>query len=160
MGRFVDFLAETGLTGVPEALTQAYFRYLGQGGAVYPGALEFVQAASRRYALYIVTNGNAATQKPRLENSGLMQWVKEFFVSEDAGAAKPDPRYFEYVFARIPGLEKGQALVIGDSLTSDIQGAVNFGLDSLYYHPGAPAAPGPYTYEAGSYDGIKEALGL
>lgn len=163
VGRFVDFLAETGLTGVPERLTDEYFRRLGQGGAVYPGALGLVEKLARKYELYIITNGNAATQKTRLENSGLLRFVKDYFVSEDAGAAKPDPRYFDYVFSRLPHVERRRALVIGDSLTSDIQGAVNAGLDSLYYHPDVPAAPTgapPYTYEAVDYDGIAGLLGV
>ena len=75
VGRFYDFLQETGLTGVPEELTVEYFRRLGQGGAVYPGALELVEKLSGKYELYIVTNGNAATQKTRLENSGLLRFA-------------------------------------------------------------------------------------
>lgn len=163
VGRFYDFLQETGLTGVPEELTVEYFRRLGQGGAVYPGALELVEKLSGKYELYIVTNGNAATQKTRLENSGLLRFVKDYFVSEDAGAAKPDPRYFDYVFSRLPHVGRKESLVIGDSLTSDIQGAVNAGLDSLFYHPDGPvgsAGKPPYTYEADSYGAIAGILGL
>lgn len=163
VGRYVDFLRETGLSGQPEVLTQEYFKRLGQGGALLPGALGFVEKCAGKYELYIVTNGNAATQKTRLENSGLMRWVKEYFVSEDAGAAKPDPRYFDYVFSRLPHVRRETSLVIGDSLTSDIQGAVNAGLHSLYYHPDGPVACAgtpPYTYEAGSYQEVLGILGL
>lgn len=163
IGRFQDFLAETGLQGDPEVVNGQYFTNLGKGGALLPGALELVERMAQKYTLYIVTNGNAVTQKTRLENSGLLRWVRDYFVSEDAGAAKPDPRYFDYVFSRIPGLERAKALVIGDSLTSDIQGAVNAGLDSLYYHPDGPVAAigrPPYTYEAASYEEIGELLGI
>lgn len=163
LGRFCDFLAETGLTGDPAQINEGYFTRLGQGGAVYPGALELVEKLAGKYELYIVTNGNASTQKTRLENSGLMRFVKGYFVSEDAGAAKPDPRYFDYVFSRLPHAERKKSLVIGDSLTSDILGAVNAGLDSLYYHPDGPIASigeVPYTYEAASYDGIAGLLGV
>ena len=163
VGRFVDFLEETGLSGQPEILTQEYFRRLGQGGALLPGALGFVERLSGKYDLYIVTNGNAVTQKTRLENSGLLRWIKGYFVSEDAGAAKPDPRYFDYVFSCLPHTARESSLVIGDSLTSDIQGAVNAGIDSLYYHPDGPVAclgAPPYTYEAASYEEILGILGL
>ncbi len=163
VGRFRDFLKETGLSGDPEEINRAYFSRLGQGGALLPGALDLVEKLSKKFELYIVTNGNAATQKTRLQNSGLLRYVKEYFVSEDAGAAKPDPRYFDYVFSRLPHVERGTALVIGDSLSSDIQGAVNAGLDSLYYHPGGPVPAGekpPYTYEAASYEEIGRLLGL
>ncbi len=163
IGRFRDFLAETGFTGDPVQINEGYFTRLGQGGALLPGALELVEKLSKKYELYIVTNGNAATQKTRLANSGLMRFVKDYFVSEDAGAAKPDPRYFDYVFSRLPHIDRASSLVIGDSLTSDIQGAANAGLDSLYYHPDGPVASigkAPYTYEAASYEEIAGLLGV
>lgn len=160
VARFVDFLRETGLSGDPEEINRLYFENLGQGGALLPGALELVRDLAQRYQLYIVTNGNAATQKPRLAHSGLMDYVKEYFVSEDAGATKPDKRYFDYVFARIPGFSKESALLIGDSPTSDMLGAQNAGVDSLWYNPkGEPLPEGmAVTYQAESFEGIRNLL--
>lgn len=160
VARFVDFLRETGLSGVPEEINRLYFENLGQGGALLPGALELVRDLAQRYQLYIVTNGNAATQKPRLARSGLMGYVKEYFVSEDAGAAKPDKRYFDYVFARIPGFPKESALLIGDSPTSDMRGAQNAGVDSLWYNPKGETLPEgmAVTYQAESFGKIRQLL--
>ena len=160
VARFVDFLRETGLPGDPEEINRLYFENLGQGGALLPGALELVRDLAQRYQLYIVTNGNAATQKPRLAHSGLMDYVKEYFVSEDAGATKPDKRYFDYVFARIPGFSKESARLIGDSPTSDMLGAQNAGVDSLWYNPkGEPLPEGiTVTYQAESFEGIRNLL--
>ena len=141
-------------------MNQEYFRNLGQGGALYPGALELIRELSATYELYIVTNGNAVTQKTRLERSGLLDYVKAYFVSEDAGAAKPDPRYFDYVFSRIPGFAKEQALLLGDSLTSDMLGAQNAGIDSLWYCPqgGELSAGLTVTYQAKNYKEIHQLL--
>lgn len=160
LGRFSDFLEETGLSGDPRQINEAYFENLGQGGALLPGALELVRDLSRRYALYIVTNGNAATQKTRLERSGLLEYVGAYFVSEEAGAAKPDKAYFHYAFARIPGFEKERALLIGDSLTSDMRGAQNAGIDSLWYCPrGGEIPPGlGVTYRAEDFGQIRQLL--
>lgn len=160
VARFEDFLTETGLQGDPEKINEQYFENLGQGGAVFPGALELVRDLSQRYQLYIVTNGNAATQKTRLAHSDLMDYVRDYFVSEDAGAAKPDAGYFAYVFSRIPEFEKEGALLIGDSLTSDMQGAKNAGIDSLWYCPQGGKAPEgiSITYRAESYQEIRELL--
>ncbi len=72
--------------------------------------------------LYIITNGNAGTANTRIGHSGIGSYIKDYFVSEAVGAAKPDPLYFEYVFSHIPGFQKERAVVIGDSLASDIQG--------------------------------------
>lgn len=159
-GRFVDFLEETGLSGEPEEINRAYFENLGQGGALLPGALELVRDLSEKYLLYIVTNGNAVSQRTRLEHSGLLPYVKDVFVSEDAGAAKPDPRYFDYVFSRIPGFEKEKAMLIGDSLTSDMRGAQNGGIDGLWYCPLGGEAPEDLSipYRAESFEAIRELL--
>ena len=159
-GRFRDFLAETGLSGDPEQINETYFKNLGQGGALLPGALELVRDLSEQYELYIVTNGNAATQKTRLERSGLLNYVNSYFVSEDAGAAKPDVRYFDYVFSRIPGFAKEEALLIGDSLTSDMLGAQNAGIDAVWYCPQGGEVPEGLSipYRAGSFGEIRSLL--
>ena len=161
--RFVDFLTETGLSGNAEEMNRQYFEFLGQGGAVYPGAVELVKKLSGDFSLYIVTNGNAASQKTRLEHSGLLPYIKAYFVSDAVGVGKPDPRYFQYVFDHIPGFQREQAVVIGDSLSSDIQGAVNANVDSIWYtgtsHGDIPAEPSvPCTYRAGSYEEIEKIL--
>lgn len=155
-GRFADFLKETSLPGDPTVINAAYFEELARGGTLLSGALELVQQLNLHHELYIVTNGNAPSQKARLERSGLLRYVKDYFVSEDAGAAKPELRYFEYVFSRIPGFQKEQAIVIGDSLSSDIQGACNAGLDSLWYNPGRLKNEGklPITFEAANFEEV------
>lgn len=159
-GRFQDFLQETGLIGQPEEINRLYFENLAQGGALLPGALELVRDLSGAYQLYIVTNGNAASQRTRLAHSGLLSYVGDVFVSEDAGAAKPDKRYFDYVFSRIPGFEKEEALLIGDSLTSDMRGAQNGGIDGLWYCPLGGEAPEDLSipYRAESFDEIRRLL--
>ena len=166
-GRFRDFMGEAGLTGNPEEINRVYFENLGQGGALLPGALELVKELAPHYQMYIVTNGNAVSQRTRLERSGLMVYIKDVFVSEEAGAGKPDKVYFDYVFARIPGFRREEALLIGDSLTSDMQGAQNGGIDSLWYYPLAlmyhpeweeQAKDLAITYRAGSFAEIKQLL--
>lgn len=162
ISRFVEFLSETGLKGDPEAVNTAYFRALAQTGTPYPGAVELAAGLAERFSLYMITNGNVVSQMPRLENAGLLPYFKDVFVSEAVGVGKPDKRYFDHVAANIPGFAPEDAIVIGDSLTSDIQGAVNAGLRSIWYNPsgagaGLPAAPA-YTWRAESYAEIVELL--
>ena len=160
VNRFVDFLKETGLSGDPEEMNRVYFDFLAQGGATYPGAIELLEALSAQYEIYIITNGNAVSSKNRLERSGLLPFVKDIFVSETVGVGKPDKRYFDYVAAHIPNYAPEQALVIGDSMSSDILGAHNAGLHSLWYI-GVWVDPNqkvPFTYRAESYDEIKRIL--
>ena len=160
VNRFVDFLKETGLSGDPEEMNRVYFDFLAQGGATYPGAIELLEALSAQYEIYIITNGNAVSSKNRLERSGLLPFVKDIFVSETVGVGKPDKRYFDYVAAHIQNYAPEQALVIGDSMSSDILGAHNAGLHSLWY-TGVwvdPNQKAPFTYRAESYDEIKRIL--
>ncbi len=159
IGRFVDFLKETGLSGDPEKINTLYFDFLGSGGTLLSGAQEFLQALKKDHLLYIITNGNAVAAKTRIRNSGVSRYIEDYFVSEAVGFAKPDARYFQYAAEHIPGFEKEKALVIGDSLTSDIQGARNYGLASLWYHPNEEAASSPiWDLEAKTYEEILELL--
>lgn len=158
--RFVDFLEETGFSGDPDEMNRAYFEFLGEGGALYPGALAMIKKLSGDFSLYLITNGNAVSQFSRLDRSGLRPYFKDVFVSEAVGVGKPDPRYFQYVAEHIPGFEKEKAVVIGDSLSSDIKGAFNAGLKSIWY-TGVwedRSETVPFTYRAETYDRILEIL--
>ena len=160
--RFVEFLSESGLSGDPEDVNERYFTAMAETGTAYPGAVELVKELSFTHQLYIITNGNVVSQHPRLRHSGLAPYFKEVFVSEAVGVGKPDKRYFDYVAGHIPGFTPDEAVVIGDSPSSDIQGAVNAGLRSIWYDPPGAwtrerSAPG-YTWRAESYEDIREIL--
>lgn len=116
-------------------LEKAYREALGEEAPLMPGALELCRALSESCRLYIVTNGVAKTQYRRLRRSGLAPFLQGIFVSEEAGAQKPRREYFDYVFARIPGFVRERALLVGDSLTSDMRGGVNAGVDTCWYRP-------------------------
>ena len=93
------------------------------------------------HKLYIVTNAVASVQRSRLQGSVFAALITDAFISEDAGASKPDPAYYAYVRSRIPGLTPENGLVIGDSLSTDIQGANNAGLPCCWYNPAGKARP-------------------
>ena len=120
----------------PREINDRYLEQLGTCGFTLPGAAALCDALKRAgYDLYIITNGVSATQKSRLLNSGLAEYFCEMFVSEDLGAQKPLPAFFDAVLSRIPERDTRRILVIGDTLGSDIQGAVNAGLDCVWYNP-------------------------
>lgn len=161
ISRFVEFLSLTGLVGDAEEINRTYFNSLAKTGTAYPGAVELAAALCKEHELYMITNGNVVSQLPRLEHAGLAPYFKKVFVSEAVGVGKPDKRYFDYVAAHIPGFRARDAVVIGDSPTSDIQGAVNAGLDSIWYDPPGLNAgkPASFTYRAENYDDILRILG-
>ena len=89
---------------------------------------EVCRTLSRTHRLYIVTNAVASVQRSRLHRSAVAPYITDAFISEEAGASKPSRAYFNYVFARIPGITQKNCLLIGDSPSSDIRGANNAGI--------------------------------
>ncbi|MBQ7004999.1 MAG: YjjG family noncanonical pyrimidine nucleotidase [Clostridia bacterium] len=110
----------------PLEVNEFYLSLLSEGGNLLEGAIETVRKLrSDGLDLYIVTNGIAATQARRLERSGLTPYISEVFVSETIGYQKPRKEYFDFVLDKIPEKDKEKILLVGDSLTSDIKGAMN-----------------------------------
>ncbi|MGN0473049.1 MAG: YjjG family noncanonical pyrimidine nucleotidase [Lachnospiraceae bacterium] len=101
---------------------------------------------------YLVTNGNAATQRHKLMLSGLDLLAEDLFISEELGYPKPDVRFFEEVFRRITQCGRERVLIVGDSLTSDMQGGRNVGIRTCYYNPqgAVNTAPEKCDYEIGT----------
>ena len=100
-----------------------------------PGARELLETLAPRYDLYLATNGTPVVQAGRIQSAGIAPYFKNIFISEKLGANKPSPAFFRACFAAIPDFDPAAALVVGDSLTSDIRGARNVGLRSCWYNP-------------------------
>lgn len=129
--RFRLFFEAIGFECDEEPLTvnEHYLSLLGEGGNTLEGATELCsELKDRGYDLYIVTNGVAATQAKRLLKAGLTPYFTEVFVSETVGCQKPKKEYFDYVLNTVKEKDKSRILLVGDSLTSDIQGAMNGGI--------------------------------
>ena len=101
------------------------------------GAWELLEKLSAKYDICIITNGITAVQQNRFSISRLGNMVKKVYISEQMGTAKPSPLFFEKVLDDIGDSDTEKYLVIGDSLTSDIDGAINAGLDCIWYSKGA-----------------------
>ena len=114
---------------------------MGRQSFLLPHAEEVCRELSRSHKLYLVTNAVASVQRSRLARSAVRPYITDAFISEEAGAAKPAPAYFDYVFACIDGITKENCIVIGDSLSSDIRGANNYGLPCCWYDPKNSPAP-------------------
>lgn len=139
--RFRRYLAITGEHANPEALNRDHLRALGEGAMLLPGAEELCRVLSKDHRLYLLTNAVASVQKTRFANSAIAPYFQGVFISEEVGVGKPDSAYFDYVFHAVPGLARDNALVIGDSLTSDIQGANNAGLPCCWFNPKGQPRP-------------------
>lgn len=132
----------------PFTVNEHYLSLLGEGGNTLDKAPETVQALKKRgIELHIVTNGIALTQAKRLERSGLLSYIDEVFVSETVGFQKPRKEYFDFVLKKISEKDKSKILLVGDSLTSDIKGAMNAGLPCCWLNPSGEKAPDDYRID-------------
>ena len=134
--RYVRFLKALALDRDPAACNRDFLSALGEG--VYP--LPHAEAVcrglkARGHRMFIITNAVASVQRSRLRGSVFGELFEAAFISEEAGAAKPSRTYFDYVRRRLPGLTNKKALVIGDSLSTDMQGANNAGLPCCWFNP-------------------------
>ena len=135
VGRFAALFAEMGLSAQAEQVARAYEENLSQGHYFLPGAEEALKSLSKKYKLYLASNGTARVQAGRLKSAGIIPYFQEIFVSEEMGYNKPDPAYFSACFARIPGFRKDRAMMVGDSLTSDILGGIQAGIATCWVNP-------------------------
>ena len=135
VGRFAELFRTLGVTVEPTACARAYEDNLSQGHWFLPGALDALKSLSKKYRLFLVSNGTAKVQAGRLKSAGISPYFEEIFVSQELGANKPDPEYFRKVFARIPDFDKNKAIIVGDSLTSDILGGKNAGIATCWINP-------------------------
>jgi 2-haloacid dehalogenase len=147
--RFATFCDYYGFGADVARLSVDYTDALSTKGIMISGAPETCRALAARCKLYIVTNGIATVQHRRLSASPLFAFLKDVFISEELGAEKPHIAYFDAVAARIPGFAREKALIVGDSLSSDIRGGVNAGIDTCWFNPAGKKAPAdlPITHE-------------
>jgi len=147
--RFELLLEALQLTGSAEALNVAYVEQLGLCTDLMDGAYKVLQTLSKTSRIAIVTNGLEAVQRSRLGHSTIHPFINALIISEEVGAAKPHPAFFDAAFQKTGNPAREGVLMIGDSLTSDIQGGVNYGIDTCWYNPASePVSMDlPITYE-------------
>jgi len=147
--RFSTLFERLGIDADPVAVENRYREGLGRGCQVVPGAMEVCAQLREEYSLFIITNGVSKTQHDRLEGSGLAGYMDGIFISDEIGYNKPDRGFFEFVAEKITDFDPRRALVVGDSIFSDIRGGVEYGLDTCWlnvYHEDNTSKTKP-TYE-------------
>ena len=130
--RFQLLFQELGVNASCEKTQKCYENMLAKGHDFMPGAQELLETLKGKYEMYLVSNGTAMVQDARLRDSGIEQYFKGIFISERVGVDKPQEEFFDRSFAAIPVFDPGQAMIIGDSLTSDIRGTSLAGRISMW----------------------------
>lgn len=157
LARFEEFCAFYGFDrSLAGSLADRYMDNLAKESHLFDGALELIEKLSYSYRLFIITNGVKSTQDGRFSVSPITKYFEKIFISELIGAEKPSKVFFDAVEANIDGYIREKALVIGDSLSSDIKGAINAGIDCIWFNPDGKNAPEGWniTYTAHSFDEI------
>ena len=136
----------------PEAFAKSYENNLCIGHYFLPGAEEAVMALSKKYRLFLASNGTAKVQAGRLTSANLYRFFEKVYVSQELNANKPSIEFFDRAFAQIPDFDKEKAIMVGDSLTSDILGGIRAGIRTCWVNPehlpGNPAIRPDYEIES------------
>ena len=140
VGRFAMLFQEYGVAVDAVTVARAYEKNLAIGHYFLPGAEEAVDALSRKYRLFLASNGTASVQKGRMTSANLYRFFETVFVSQEIGHNKPSKAYFDACFATIADFDPAKAMIVGDSLSSDILGGINAGIKTCWVNP-SHAAP-------------------
>ena len=148
VGRFKQFFEEYGIdTQIAAEFNEKYQPMLGETIVFRDDSREIIKALKGRIKQYVVSNGTVIAQTKKLERSKLGELMDGIFLSERIGREKPDNAFFVNVFSQIHADDLSTIMIVGDSLTSDIQGGMNAGIKTCWYNPGKKPAPDMYRVD-------------
>lgn len=160
-GRFIEFFSKYGIDdSITEDFNAYYQKALGSSSEFNPFAEEVVAYLRNKYRQFGATNGTKVAQEGKLQRSGLDESLEKVFISEELGIEKPSTEFFDHVFAYTDDYDKNSYVIIGDSLTSDIQGGVNAEIKTIWFNPKGHKnhLDLAIDYEISSLDQVKEIL--
>ena len=135
-GRFKEFFSLLDISiENAEALTRDYQLALGDTIVYKDDSKELLMKLKDDYICAAITNGTKIAQDKKLGKSGFDKIFEKIFISEELGIEKPNKEFFEKAFSELGICDRSEVLVIGDSLTSDIKGGNNAGVDTCWYNP-------------------------
>jgi len=116
-----------------QVLSEDYISYLPQYNHLYDGAVEVLDYLKEKYTLHIITNGFNDVQAGKIKNANLEHYFTTITNSDMAGCKKPNPQIFEYAL-NAANADKETSIMIGDCIEADVQGALDFGIDAIYFN--------------------------
>ena len=135
VGRFTQLFNELGVNASAERMKERYERFLAIGHYFVPGAEELIHELYGKYRLVLCSNGTAQVQSGRLASAGIAKYFDNIFISELVGHHKPSREYFDYCFSEIKSFDRSRAIMVGDSLSSDVKGGINAGILTCWFNP-------------------------
>lgn len=125
-------------------LAEQYILHLPNSNHLFDGTIEILDYLQPNYNLHIITNGFHFVQDKKLKNSNIEHYFKTITNSEMAGEKKPHPTIFDYALANAAA-QKEESIMIGDSWEADILGAIDFGMEAIYFNPDEKASDNSVT---------------
>ncbi len=158
--RFIRVFEKLGIAGDSNAFGEAFLKKVIRESTFIDGAELLLTRLKNRIGLVLLTNGFADVQRARIAQLGLGDTFDHVIISEEVGAAKPDRAIFEIAFERMGGPDKANVLIVGDSLSSDIRGGLDYGIDTCWFNTDQRANTTEIepTYEIGHLNEIAELL--
>ena len=153
--RFTRFLKAVNAAGNGVEMNKFYLDQLStHPDLTSPNVLDVLRELSEVATLAVVTNGFDRVQSRRVRESGILDFVEDVFVSEKMDSEKPNRKIFDAALRALGVENREHVLMVGDSLSSDVQGGVNAGLDTCWYNPNHTENPGKVvpTYEISSLE--------
>ena len=130
--RFRQYMDALNISIDPVKVSDLYEKHLSEASFLYEESLPIIKKLHKDFRLFIITNGLSLVQRGRLERSVLLPYFEDIIISEEVKVSKPNPKIFEIALEKANFTEKQKVLMIGDSLTSDIKGGINFGIDTCW----------------------------
>ncbi|MBR0598166.1 YjjG family noncanonical pyrimidine nucleotidase [Sinanaerobacter chloroacetimidivorans] len=142
------------------AIADFYKKRLSQAAHLYDDSITLIEGLCKDYRLLILSNGLKEIQENRIRNSAIAKYFDNIVISEEVGVSKPDPRIFAIALNEIGCTNKEKILMVGDSLSSDIQGGINFGIDTCWFNPNKATNDTKVkpTYEISSLTEVRNVL--
>ncbi len=123
-----------------DLISVEYIKYLPESNHLFDGAIAILDYLEPKYNLHIITNGFHEVQAGKMKNSGIEKYFKTITNSEMAGVKKPNPRIFEFAL-HTANADKQKSIMIGDCIDADVNGALNFGMDAIYFNENNKEVP-------------------
>lgn len=130
--RFRRFAERLNTSFDAEEFSKFYSKHLASASYLYDESIGLIEELYKSYKLVIITNGLTDIQNSRIRKSVIGKYFEDIIISEEVQVAKPNPKIFELALNNIKHTDKGSVLMVGDSLSSDIQGGINFGIDTCW----------------------------
>lgn len=133
---------------------KSYMEHLSYASILFDHSMELIENLSKSYKLAIVTNGLTNVQDRRIRKSPIAKYFETIVISEEILISKPNPKIFDHTLKNMNFYDKSKVLIVGDSLSSDIQGGINSGIDTCWFNPHKNVNKTSIkpTYEISNYD--------